>query len=93
MAWTSGVRHVNDAGSKIHLSSYGPRVLLPTQSQTRTVLEPSLLANPRLGLGCHDPDAEPPLNCSVMHVELRNSHDGVSAIGEGFEALAGSGGV
>jgi hypothetical protein len=34
---------------------------------------------------------DPPLNCSVMYVELRNSHDGVSAIEGGLEALAGSG--
>jgi hypothetical protein len=34
---------------------------------------------------------DPSLNSSVMHVELRNSHDGVSAIEGGFEALACSG--
>jgi hypothetical protein len=34
---------------------------------------------------------DPPLHCSVMYVELRNSHDVVSAIEGGFEALAGSG--
>jgi hypothetical protein len=34
---------------------------------------------------------DPPLNCSVMHVELRNSHDRVSAIEGGLEALAGAG--
>jgi hypothetical protein len=49
------------------------------------------LAKPRLSSGSHDPEMDPPLNCSVMHVELRNSHDGVSAIEGGFEALACSG--
>ena len=41
--------------------------------------------------GSHDPEMDPPLNCSVMYVELRNSYDGVSAIEGGFEARAGSG--
>jgi hypothetical protein len=34
---------------------------------------------------------DPPLNCSVMNVELWNHHDGVLAIEGGFEALAGAG--
>jgi Na+-translocating ferredoxin:NAD+ oxidoreductase RnfA subunit len=34
---------------------------------------------------------DPLLNCSVMHVELWNSHDRVSAIEGCFEALAGAG--
>jgi hypothetical protein len=42
-------------------------------------------------LGSHDPEMDPLLNCSVMHVELCNGHDGVSAIEGGFEALACSG--
>jgi hypothetical protein len=50
------------------------------------------LAKPGLGSGSHDPEMDPAIEtASVMHVELWNCHDDVSAIEGRLETLAGSG--
>ena len=83
---------VNDAGSEIHLSPTDLASPLPTPSETRTVCAMQFLAKPRLGSGSHDPEMDPAIEtASVMHVELWNRHDVVSAIEGRLGTLAGSG--
>jgi hypothetical protein len=72
------------------VSEGGPLVPPVADPKARIFETVSGESEARLG-NSHDPEMDPPLNQSVVNVELRHSsHDGVSAIEGVFQALAGA---